>query len=58
MFLTLLYLFNEYVAKSIVPHYKLRYEAREAANRLIEAFTDQPDTFIPFGINTSSVFNY
>ena len=32
MFLTLMYLFHEYVAKSIVPYYKLRYEARQAAS--------------------------
>ena len=58
MYLTLMYLFHEYVAKSIVPYYKLRYEAREAANRLIEAFRNHPDTFIQNGINTSIVLNY
>ena len=58
MFLTLMYLFHEYVAKGIVPYYKFRYEAREAANRLIEAFKNHPDTFIHLGKNTSSVLNY
>ena len=38
MILTLLYLWHEYVAKSLIPYYKLQYEAREAANRLVECW--------------------
>lgn len=41
MILTLLYLFHEYVAKSFIPYYKLRSEAFEAANRLVECWEEQ-----------------
>ena len=41
MILTLLYLFHEYVAKSFIPYYKLRSEAFEASNRLIECWEEQ-----------------
>ena len=36
MMLLVLNLFHEYLAKSIIPYYKLKFDAREAANRLIE----------------------
>lgn len=38
MILTLLCLFHEYVAKTLIPYYKLKFEAFEAANRLIECW--------------------
>ena len=41
MILTLLYLFHEYVAKSFIPCYKLRSEAFEASNGLIECWEEQ-----------------
>ena len=36
MVLLLLYLFHEYVAKTLIPRYKLRNELYEASNHLIE----------------------
>ena len=41
MILTLLYLFHEYVAKSLIPYYKVKSESFEAANRLIECWEKQ-----------------
>lgn len=38
MILLMLILFHEYVAKRIIPYYKLKFEAREAANRFTEMF--------------------
>lgn len=38
MILTLLYLFHEYVAKTLIPYYELKYQAFEAANRLVECW--------------------
>ena len=45
MWLTVLYLFHEYMAKNIMPNYKTLFEAREAANRLYEIYENQPEAF-------------
>lgn len=38
MWLSLLYLFHDYVAKNVIPHYKILFEAREAANHFFEVY--------------------
>lgn len=38
MWLSLVYLFHEYVAKNVIPHYKILFEAREAANHFFEVY--------------------
>lgn len=43
MILTLLCLCHEYVAKNMIPYYKLRYEANEAARRFIECIEKEID---------------
>ena len=48
MWLTVLYLVHEYVAKNTIPNYKTLFEAREAANRLVELFENQPEEFYKF----------
>ena len=45
MWLTLVYLLHEYVAKNTIPNYKTLFEAREAATRLVELFENQPGEF-------------
>ena len=45
MILLVLYLFHEHVAKNVIPYYRLQYEAREAANRFIELYENNPETF-------------
>ena len=45
MWLTVLYLFHEYVAKNTIPNYKILFEAREAANQLFEIYENQLETF-------------
>ena len=45
MWLTLVYLLHEYVAKNTIPNYKTLFEAREAATRLVEVFENQPGEF-------------
>ena len=42
MILTL-YLFHEYMAKSFIPYNKLRSEAYEASNRLIECCEERKE---------------
>ena len=44
MWLTVLYLFHEYVAKNIIPNYTILFEAREAANQLFEIYENQFET--------------
>lgn len=43
MILTLLYLCHEYIAKPLIPYYKLRVEAKEAANRFIHCWEKELD---------------
>lgn len=45
MWLTVLYLLHVFVAKNVIPNYKTLFEAREAANRLVELFENQPEEF-------------
>ncbi len=32
MFLTLMYIFHEYIARTFIPYYNIKFETREAAN--------------------------
>ncbi len=43
MLIVLMYLFHEYVAKNCIPYYKLKFEAREAANRFVYVTRNQLD---------------
>ncbi len=43
MLIVLMYLFHEYVAKNCIPYYKLKFEAREAANRFVYVTRKQLD---------------
>ena len=45
MILTLLCIIHENVAKTFIPYYKLKYEAREAANRLSSTFENDSKKF-------------
>lgn len=47
MILTLLCLCHEYVAKYLIPYYKLRCEANEAARRFIECWKKETDVRSP-----------
>ena len=43
MILTVLCLIHETFAKIFIPGYKLRYESREAANRLVAIFNNNSE---------------
>ena len=45
MILTVLCFIHETFAKTFIPHFKLKYETREAANRLLKIFDKGPTTF-------------
>lgn len=54
MILTALYLFHETVAKYLIPYYRLKFEAREAANRLFTIYKEDPKIFYN---TTKKVYN-
>ena len=45
MILNILYILHEYVAKKVWPYYLLKYESREAANRLVEILINEETVF-------------
>ena len=43
--LNILYILHEYIAKKVWPYYLIKYESREAANRLVEILLNEETSF-------------